>query len=120
MQDNSMMREYKAVKALKYKNETIANVFIADTFFKRLMGYMFKKRPHHEAILIKPCSSIHTFFMKFNIDVLFVDKNMKVLRKIESLTPGKIITPVKEASMVIEAPEGSFKKVPVGCFVNKL
>jgi uncharacterized membrane protein (UPF0127 family) len=56
--------------------------------------------------------------MKFNIDVLFIDEEMKVIKKIEGLKPNKIITPVKGASMVIEAPEGSFKKMAEGRFVN--
>lgn len=113
-----MMREYKGVKVLKYKNKVLVDVFIADTFTKRLLGYMFRSKPHYESILIKPCSSIHTFFMKFNIDVLFIDKDMKVVKKLEALKPGKIIAPVKGAAMVIEAPEGSFKNVAEGCFLK--
>jgi uncharacterized protein len=92
----------------------LSNVFIADTFFKRFMGYMFRKEPHHEALLIKPCDSIHTFFMKFNIDVIFVDKDMKVLKKVENLKPGKVIMPVKEAWAVIEGKAGKFKNVEIG------
>ena len=83
------------VKNLVYNLEIIAEIFIADTFIKRFLGYMFRKKPHYEAILIKPCNSIHTFFMKFNIDVLFVNENMEVIKKIDSLKPGKIIMPQK-------------------------
>ena len=63
----------------------VSNIFVADTFLKRLMGYMFRKEPHHEALMIKPCNSIHTFFMKFNIDVIFVNKNMEVIKNVENL-----------------------------------
>ena len=92
----------------------LSNVFVADTFLKRLMGYMFRKEPHHEAIMIKPCNSIHTFFMKFNIDVIFVNKDMEVIKKMENLRPGKVIMPIKEAWVVIEGEAGKFKNVNIG------
>jgi uncharacterized membrane protein (UPF0127 family) len=91
----------------------LSNVFVADTFLKRLIGYMFRKEPHHEALMIKPCNSIHTFFMKFNIDVIFVDKDMKVLKKVENLKPGKVIMPVKDAWAVIEGKAGKFKNINI-------
>lgn len=102
------------VKNLVYNLEIIAEVFIADSFIKRLLGYMFRKKPHYEAILIKPCNSIHTFFMKFPIDVLFLNGDMEVVKKIDGLKPGKIIMPQKECKVVIEAREGIFKEVKVG------
>ena len=102
------------VKNLVYNLEIIAEVFIADSFTKRFLGYMFRKKPHYEAILIKPCNSIHTFFMKFPIDVLFIDENMEVLSKIEGLKPGKIIMPQKKCEMVMERKEGIFNNVKVG------
>lgn len=101
-------------KALVYKSETIAEIFVADTFMKRFLGFMFRKKPHHEAILIKPCNSIHTFFMKFNIDVLFINENMEVVKKLEGVVPRRIVMPQKEAKMVIEGSEGMFKEINVG------
>ena len=70
----------------------ITNVFMADTFYKRLLGYMFRKKPHHKVIAIVPCNSIHTFFMKFNIDVLFLNKENMVIKKISNLSKNKIFT----------------------------
>jgi uncharacterized membrane protein (UPF0127 family) len=105
------------VKTLVYESEVIAEVFIADSFRNRFLGYMFRKIPHYEGILIKPCNSIHTFFMRFPIDVLFVNENMQVVKKIEGLPPGKIIMPQNESSMVIEGKAGMFKNISEG---NKL
>lgn len=98
-------------KVLIFQENTLENVYIADTFFKRFMGYMFRKSPHHEAIMIKPCNSVHTFFMRFDIDVLFINEDMKVIKKVEALKPGKVIMPVKEAWAVIEAKAGIFKNI---------
>ena len=103
------------IKVLKYNREPIINVFIADSFIKRLLGYMLRQKPHHEAILLKPCNSIHTFFMKFNIDVLFLDKQMLVIKKIENLKPGQIVTKVRGATMVIESKDGAFNNIKEGC-----
>jgi uncharacterized protein len=108
------------VKHLIYKDKVVADIFIADTFMKRFLGYMFRKKPHHEAILINPCSSIHTYFMKFNIDVLFLNENMKVIRKIDKLEPSRVIMPVKASVMVIEAEAGRFTEVAVGDKVTLL
>ena len=78
------------IKELKCNGETVVNVFIADTYVKRLLGYMFRQKPHHDAILIMPCNSIHTFFMKFPIDVIFFDKNGKVVKLCENISPRSV------------------------------
>lgn len=96
----------------------IENMFIADTFKERLFGYMFRKKPHHKAIMIKPCNSIHTFFMKFNIDVLFVNEAMVVVKKIENLEKNRVVIPVKEAKFVIEAKAFDFEDISEGCRVT--
>lgn len=99
---------------LIYDLEIAGELYMADTFIKRFQGYMFHKEPRYEIIMIKPCNSIHTFFMKFDIDVLFVNSDMQVIKKIEALKPGKIIFPVKEAVMVLEAKAGKFQKIKEG------
>lgn len=99
--------------ATRYDIITV-DVLIADSFIQRLFGYMFRRKPHYDAILFSPCKSIHTFFMKFNIDVLFLDENMKVVHKIKGLKPGKMIMPVLEATIVIESAEGLFYDIEVG------
>ena len=90
------------------------DIFITDTFINRFLGYMFQKKPRYEALLIKPCNSIHTFFMKFNIDVLFLNEDLEVIKKIDNLGPRKIIMPVKGAVAVMEAEAGSFENVSLG------
>ncbi|MBK5241515.1 DUF192 domain-containing protein [Clostridium sp.] len=103
------------IKTLKYKDETILDVLIADSFTKRLFGYMFRKTPHHNAILLNPCNSIHTFFMKFNIDVLFLDEHMQVIKKMENLRSGQVVTKVIGARAVLESRVGLFSNIEEGC-----
>lgn len=106
------------IKVLKYNVKTILNVFIADSFINRLFGYMFRKSPHHDAILLTPCNSIHTFFMKFNIDVLFLSADMKIIKKIENLKPGQVINKIPGAKMVLESKEGTFNTIEEGAFIR--
>jgi len=93
-------------------------LYIADTPIQRFMGYMLRKQPHYEGILLKPCNSIHTFFMKFDLDVLFVNEHYQIIKKIDGLKPGKIVMPVKGAVCVIEAKAGQLKKCSEGDFIS--
>lgn len=102
------------ITTIKYKSHTIKDVLLAESFIARLTGYMFRKKPHHKAIMFNPCNSIHTFFMRFDIDVLFLNSNMEIVKKAEALKPGKAVMPVKDAKYVIESEAGAFKDFEVG------
>lgn len=84
------------------KNRIIAdNVEVADNFVKRTFGLIPRKSiAEGEALVIKPCSSIHTFFMKFPIDVLFVDKNNKIVALYENVKKNRIL-PIHLSSMYV-------------------
>jgi hypothetical protein len=59
-----------------------------------------------EAMVIKPCNAIHTFFMRFPIDVLFVNKDNLVVKAIPNM-PSFRLSPICFASQfVVELPVG--------------
>ena len=61
---------------------------VADTFFSRFKGLMMRKSlPIDTALLIKPCDSIHTFFMRFPMTAIFLDKNMRVTKVVPNMKP---------------------------------
>lgn len=91
---------------------------VADSFFQRFLGLMGKTLKDSEGLLIKPCNSIHCFFMKIPIDVLFLDKDNVVVHKIGGLRPWKISPVVKKAKAVVEGPEGAFHLVQVGDLIS--
>ena len=63
----------------------------ADTFFSRLTGLMFRKSyDTDKALHITPCNSIHMFFMRFPITVVFVNKENYVLKVVENMKPWKM------------------------------
>ncbi len=84
---------------------------VADTFTQRFLGLMGKTLDESEGLLIKPCNSIHCFFMKIPIDVLFLDEDNTVIRKIDSMKPWTISPIVKHAKSVIEGGAGAFQDV---------
>jgi uncharacterized membrane protein (UPF0127 family) len=95
----------------------IEDLQIAETFWTRAKGLLGRKSINeNQALWIKPCRDIHTFFMKFPIDCVFLDKNMQVYNIVENVTPFKIIGPFWKASSVIEFKSGfsNMKNLKVG------
>ncbi len=96
---------------LTKKSKVLSKVTFADNFFTRLKGLLGVKQLGEDAgLIIKPCNSVHTFFMKFLIDIAFVDRNRKVCYIIHTMKTNKISPVVKNTSFVIEAPAGTFKR----------
>ncbi len=63
-------------------------VVAASTFFSRTKGLMgLRDLPSSRCLWIVPCSGIHTFFMKFAIDVIFVNKQLKITAVIKNIAP---------------------------------
>lgn len=82
----------------------IEHVEVADTFYKRFKGLMGRKSLNeHSAMKIEPCSSIHCFFMKIPIDVVFLSKDHQVLKLIPAMKPWTVSPVVRGARYVLEA-----------------
>ena len=62
-----------------------------------------------EGLWIVPCPMIHTFFMRFPIDVLFLDRGLKVVRVLENLKPWRLSPWVFSAHSVLELAGGSLQ-----------
>lgn len=77
----------------------------AETFWKRLVGLMGRRAlGPEEALIIVPCPSIHTFFMRFPIDVAFLDREWRVLRIVHALAPFRWSGVVSHAHYAVELP----------------
>jgi hypothetical protein len=86
------------------------NIKKADSFFKKLFGLIFSAPlKESEGLLIEDCSSIHTFWMRYPIDVLFLDSNNKVIRYFENLKPFRMTPFVKGAIKTVELKSGTVK-----------
>lgn len=83
----------------------------AETAVTRMKGLMFSKEiPGGDGFLIKPCNSIHTCFMLYPIDVVFLDNNMKVVKVIENLRPWRMTWMYWKATQTLELRGGHLKK----------
>jgi uncharacterized protein len=78
----------------------------ADSVFKRMVGLLNRKTlAQGEGLLLDRCYGIHTFGMRFPIDVLFLDKELRVIRAVSRLPPFRTCV-VKHAVYVLELPVG--------------
>ncbi len=83
----------------------------ADTFFSRLIGLQGKRTMEDgEGLLISPCNQIHSFNMKFDIDVLFLSIDGTVLHTIEYFKPNKVSPKIKRCTDVLELKGGSIHR----------
>lgn len=58
-------------------------------------------------LIIDPCTSIHTFWMRFPIDVLYMDRDNQVIRADEAVKPWRIGPVFTGSKWVIELPPGT-------------
>lgn len=100
---------------VKNRDCVIKNVAIADTFFSRLIGLMFLQQKDQHALLLKGAPSIHTCFMFFSLDVLFLDSQKKIIKIFRSVNPWKMTGFYFKSAYVLEIPIGQLSsKVEVG------
>ncbi|MCL4468920.1 MAG: DUF192 domain-containing protein [Deltaproteobacteria bacterium] len=87
--------------------EPCFNLRVADTLYKQFMGLMFKPGiEHDQGLLIKDCNWVHTMFMRFSIDVLYLDGTGKVVA-VKRLKPFRLSMPVWGAVQVVEIQAGT-------------
>lgn len=102
----------------KTKNLQLAeNVEAANDFIKRSKGLLGRNTfPRGSALWISQCNSIHTWFMKFSIDAVFVDKQLRVRAAYMDIKPWRLIWPIWGAQSVFEFSAGqiSSQNIHVG------
>lgn len=88
------------------------NCEIADTFFKRLLGLSFRKSlPPNNALWIIPCNSVHMCFMRFSIDVIYLDADNRIKKIVTNLKPWIGLSICIGAKSVLEMSAGESSKL---------
>ena len=83
---------------------------IADTSDKRRTGLLkHKGLGAGEGLWIVPCESVHTFFMKFAIDLVYVDRKNRV-RKVRHAVPAWRLSACLSAHSILELPPGTARE----------
>jgi uncharacterized membrane protein (UPF0127 family) len=84
---------------------------VADTAVRRVKGLLGREcLEDGQGLLFKQCSSLHTLFMRFPIDILFINKKGKVVRAREDVKPFKFVAAPLRAQYALELPAGSIAR----------
>ncbi|MBU2638697.1 MAG: DUF192 domain-containing protein [Nanoarchaeota archaeon] len=94
---------------IKHKGKTIGKAICCDNIFSRGFGLMFRKR--QMALIELPAESlamaaIHTFFMRFPIDVYWLDSKKQIIGIKKHVRQYSFAQPGKPAKYIFEAPAG--------------
>ena len=85
-----MLRHRHGILTLRREDGRIIceRVRVADTWVRRMRGALFRRTlPSDQGCVLRPSFSIHTMFMQFPIDVVFLDQDLKVLKISDSVRP---------------------------------
>src|ERR1700733_15174000 len=82
-------------------------ITVADTFITRLLGLLGKRRLDSGCgLLIRPSSGVHTFGMLFPIDVVALDRSLRVVKVWPELAPFRVTSIQRKAHSILELPAG--------------
>ncbi|MDD4295198.1 MAG: DUF192 domain-containing protein [Candidatus Omnitrophica bacterium] len=91
-------------------NIICANAVIAESFMQRLVGLLGRfNLPADEALVFYNAPSIHMFFMKIPLDIIYLDKHMKIVKLVKDLKPWQMSSCYK-AKVTIEASVGLIER----------
>jgi uncharacterized membrane protein (UPF0127 family) len=103
-----MSQEPLHVSLLLNGTVLIPLVVMADRFLPRLLGFMGQPAPASgSALYLNPCRSIHTCFMRFPIDVIFLDRSLHVVKLTSNLRSWRIAMGPSSTQCIIEIPTGT-------------
>lgn len=78
---------------------------IASSLFMRMKGLLGRKDlSSGEGLWLKPCKGVHSFGMRFAIDVVVLDRNLGVIAIINSLQPNRTTGIFRKAETILELP----------------
>ncbi len=91
----------------------IYRCFIAKGFLNKFRGLMLRRLPlPWDGIMLIGCRDIHTFFMFFEIDLVFVDKDLRVIEVKRGVKPWRVIFAPRETAHLLEFPSNSNFRLP--------
>ncbi len=84
---------------------------VADRLVSRMVGLLATDRLEDgEGLWIEPCTSIHTWFMRFPIDALFLDDGGRVVKLVRTMKPWRLTSIARRARGVLELPAGTLDR----------
>lgn len=85
----------------------------ADTFVRRLLGLLRERRPQpRRALWLEPCAFVHTCGMRFPLDLVFLDRDSRILAVRERVPPWSIVG-CPGARVTVELAAGSIDSLGI-------
>lgn len=104
-------RRHVCVQNLTRGRTLAERAVVASTYLMRLVGLLgWRSLPAGDGLLLIPCKIIHTCFMRFPIDVVFLDKEFRILELAENMRPFKVSPFLPAAYCVLELPTGTIRE----------
>lgn len=107
------MRQAKNLLSIHFPNGqtqlkelSIENILLANTYWLKLSGYMFRKTAHCPGILFLSSGGIHTSFMNFNLDVIFLSQDNQILKITRKVQPWRLVFSPAKSKKILELPAG--------------
>ncbi len=86
----------------------VPNLEIARTLSQQVVGLLKHSSLHHDSgMWLEPCNGVHTFGMRFCIDVVYLDKEGRVLKVKANVAPNRICLPVRTTRAILEIEAGT-------------
>jgi len=103
-------REPLQVRNLTRGSGVAGRVRRADQAWSRVVGLLGRRSlAGDEGLLLTPCTSIHTFFMRFPIDILYLDREQVVVKAVRALRPFRLSACLRGGRSTLELPAGAIE-----------
>jgi uncharacterized membrane protein (UPF0127 family) len=94
----------------------LPRVRVAERFGTRWRGLMFyRQMPGIDGLLLYPCNSVHMFWMRFALSLIYLDRDGRILQVVERIAPNRIGPIVKGACYVLETDPGLPGRMQLTC-----
>ncbi|HYH04289.1 MAG TPA: DUF192 domain-containing protein [Bacillota bacterium] len=101
------MKDERLVQIFRNNECILTNVRLAESFGARMRGLMFYSEwPGIDGLLLYPCNAVHMFWMRFDLSLIYLDRDGKVLHIVERIRPNQIGPRIKDAYFVLETRPG--------------
>ncbi|MBR4382282.1 MAG: DUF192 domain-containing protein [Selenomonadaceae bacterium] len=93
-------------------NGQTLDIEIAESFLSRFCVLMLRKNlPEGRGLLLAPCNSVHMGFMRFAIDVIYLDENFCIKKIVRNLRPWIGLSMCFGAWGALELPSGAAERL---------
>ena len=108
------MKKQNYLSMLNKNVLSLNEIICADSFFTRLRGLIGRKIKPNQGLIISPCNQVHTHFMGYSIDVIFMNSSFEVLHIERDMKAWRFSKLVKHGRYVLELSAHAADKISVG------